>query len=400
MPTSRAFIKGIAVNGKKIYAIGGSSDGLNTLNTVEEYDPLTDTWSTKTSMPTARRYYALAELNGKIYVIGGLLNDNSTITDVVEEYDPVTDTWETKTNMPTKRTEGVAESIDGKIYVTGGYESGISNTTYQYNPITNVWTRKANMPTARRVLESAKVNNKMYVIGGSNLNPVLDAVEEYDPATDTWSTKASMPTARYALGSVSMDNNIYAIGGRDSNDSLTILEVFNPLGSVTPNAPLNLTATPNIDSITLSWDSVSDADSYTILRSTTSGTIDTVIATNVKDTTYIDTNVTPGVTYYYVVLAVKNGVESADSNVASAMIEETNNRALLLIKLLDENDKEYDLPMSDVDTFMSWYFDRGAGQGPAYYTFTKDYNAGPYISRKDYITYDKIICIEVNEYIK
>ncbi len=42
----------------------------------------------------------------------------------------------------------------------------------------------------------------------------------------------------------------------------------------------------------------SDADSYTILRSTTSGTIDTVIASNITETTYTDTNVTPGVTYY------------------------------------------------------------------------------------------------------
>ncbi len=49
---------------------------------------------------------------------------------------------------------------------------------------------------------------------------------------------------------------------------------------------------------------------------------------------------------------------------------------------------------------MNWYFDRGAGQGAAYYVFAKDFNVAPYVSRKDYITYDKIICIEVNEYIK
>jgi hypothetical protein len=40
--------------------------------TVEEYDPATNTWTTKAPMPTARESLGLAAAsNGKIYAVGG-----------------------------------------------------------------------------------------------------------------------------------------------------------------------------------------------------------------------------------------------------------------------------------------------------------------------------------------
>jgi N-acetylneuraminic acid mutarotase len=41
---------GAAVVNDKIYVIGGEADGY--LKTVEQYDPVADTWTTKASMPT------------------------------------------------------------------------------------------------------------------------------------------------------------------------------------------------------------------------------------------------------------------------------------------------------------------------------------------------------------
>ena len=51
---------------------------------------------------TARRYSAVGSLNGKIYVIGGI-DVSGQPTDLVEEYDPPTDTWSTKNNFPLRR---------------------------------------------------------------------------------------------------------------------------------------------------------------------------------------------------------------------------------------------------------------------------------------------------------
>ncbi|QUI20794.1 hypothetical protein HZI73_00035 [Vallitalea pronyensis] len=382
----------VALNGK-IYVLGGQGANKDLLASVEEYDPITNTWTYKASMSTPRFAFGSAVVNGKIYAIAG--NDGS-----VEEYDPVTDTWSYKTNIPSPRGELGVAVANNKIYVIGG-NSAKGNVVEEYDPQTDSWSTKANMPTARFGVRAIEANGMIYAIGGHDGKIYSDVVEKYNPQTDVWTTEAKMPTPRYGLGLEVVDKTIYAIGGKypEISDYMRTNEAFTPYTEpINVVTPTNLTATPSDNSITLNWDAVTDADSYTILRSTISGAINTVIATDITGTTYTDTNVTPGVTYYYVVRAVKNNVESTDSNIASAIIEISNNKALLLIKLLDENDKEYDLTMNDVDTFMNWYFDRGAGQGPAYYVFAKNYNVGPYISRKDYISYDKIICIEVNEY--
>ena len=44
---------------------------MSLFNTVEEYDPTTDTWSSKTPMPTNRTELAIGIANGKIYAIDG-----------------------------------------------------------------------------------------------------------------------------------------------------------------------------------------------------------------------------------------------------------------------------------------------------------------------------------------
>lgn len=437
---------GVAKANGKIYALGGWDDTI-LFDTVEEYDPITNAWSTKANMPTARCAFGTAEYNGKIYAIGGgNLTDNNL--DTVEEYDPITDTWTAKASMPTGRNYLSVIEANGKIYAMGGKNAGsILNTVEEYNPITDTWITKASMPTPRHYFAIAEYQDKIYAISGYNTicQPTM-TVDEYDPQTDTWTSKASLPTygseagevngkiyfcgsdnklyeydieadnwikknnipfTRTYKGVVKANGELYVIGGQISGGGvLDVVYAYTPPSTViTVDVPLNLVAQASDTSISLNWDAVPDADSYTILRSTTSGTVDVIIASGITATTYTDTNVTPGVTYYYVVRAVKNGQESADSNIASSMIEDNsnnndNNRALLLIKLLDENDKEYDLTKTDVDAFMNWYTDRSTGQETAYYVFTKDYNAGPYVSRKDYITYDKIICIEVNEYTK
>ncbi|MCT4543629.1 MAG: hypothetical protein N4A63_08815 [Vallitalea sp.] len=165
-------------------------------------------------------------------------------------------------------------------------------------------------------------------------------------------------------------------------------------------APINLTATPSTNAIILNWDAVGDAKSYTILRSTTSDSIDTIIDSNVTDTTYIDNDVEPGVTYYYVVRAVKNGIESTDSNIASAMIEKVN-PAVLQIKLSTTDIYEYRITMNEVKDFIKWYTDRSNGTGLPFYKFkTVDSNIEPYTDSIEYLIFDKIVWFKVKEYTK
>ncbi|GEM_PF-666557 len=85
-----------------------------------------------------------------------------------------------------------------------------------------------------------------------------------------------------------------------------------------PFTPTGLTATSSNAAISLTWNAAAGADSYMIGRSTVTGGPCTNIATGVTATSYLDTGLANGTTYYYVVAATNiNGV-SSNSSEASA----------------------------------------------------------------------------------
>ena len=84
-----------------------------------------------------------------------------------------------------------------------------------------------------------------------------------------------------------------------------------------PVPPLNLTATGGNQQVSLAWTASSGATSYNVKRAATNGGPYTTVASP-AGTSYTDTTVTNGTTYYYVVTAVNASGESANSNQASA----------------------------------------------------------------------------------
>ncbi|MBC8526134.1 MAG: hypothetical protein H8D22_04570, partial [Candidatus Cloacimonetes bacterium] len=227
MPTARRSPAGAEENGK-IYVIGGCGGP----RTNEEYNPATNSWATKASLPGSRKRgkgAVAGAVNGKVYFIGGHQGPPPGQTvNFTDEYNPATNSWTTKASMPTA-TEGAAVGVvDGKIYVIGGY-SGTSflNTVQEYNPATNSWATKTPMPMARAFIAGAVVDEKIYVIGGFNGN-CLDIVQEYNPSTDSWSTKAPMSTARYWLAADAIYGKVYVVGGYDGESYLTTNEVYDP----------------------------------------------------------------------------------------------------------------------------------------------------------------------------
>ncbi|ALP35096.1 hypothetical protein ASL14_01780 [Paenibacillus sp. IHB B 3084] len=198
------------------------------------------------------------------------------------------------------------------------------------------------------------------------------------------------------------------------------LDVFT--GSDVPAAAQKLNAVGGESKVTLSFDSVANATSYTVKRSVKSGGPYENIADMIKDTSFIDSNVKNGTTYYYVVTAVNDGGESTFSNEASAtpkavLIPDPNpttepkpsepdenlpgDRAIVVVTMTTGLEKEFDLSMKEVNDFIVWYESKQAGSGPASYAINKhDNNKGPFSSRKDYMLYDRILTFEVSEYSK
>lgn len=212
-----------------IFVIGGqdSSRPYTALKKVEAYDPVSDSWEIKAPMLTGRWGLVTAVVNDKIYAIGGrggsFLGGHYAV-DVVEEYDPLTDTWTVRTSMPTPRGWMGSAVINDTIYVFGGLgaQSDVA-VVEKYHPVTDSWTSEADMPQPRSTFMTATLNNRIYLIGGWSSK----LVQEYDPKTKIWTTKTSMPTARGGSGIDVCQDRIWVIGGRGGKSNE--LESYEPI---------------------------------------------------------------------------------------------------------------------------------------------------------------------------
>jgi N-acetylneuraminic acid mutarotase len=92
MPTARGRLGLASASNGKLYAMGGvnptGGPGNAPFATVEEYDTATDTWVARASMPSGRERFGLAiARNGRLYAIGGATNILGAVA-TVEEYTP------------------------------------------------------------------------------------------------------------------------------------------------------------------------------------------------------------------------------------------------------------------------------------------------------------------------
>jgi hypothetical protein len=177
-------------------------------------------------------------------------------------------------------------------------------------------------------------------------------------------------------------------------DELRISNVARWTANFTPpsnnlNAPTNLKATAGSSQVALSWTAVAGAAGYNVERSTTSGGPYTTIATNEAGTSYTDSTVTNGTTYYYVVTAIDSSKDvSANSNEVSATPVAASN-ALLKVIMSDSSEREYKLTTTEIDKFIQW-INQNTNTGTNCYTFTDIVDGST-----EYLLFGKIISFKV-----
>ena len=109
--------------------------------------------------------------------------------------------------------------------------------------------------------------------------------------------------------------------GESANSAQVSATPSAPVAIVTiPVAPTGLSATAGSAQVALSWSSSTGATSYHVKRATTSGGAYTQVAAPTASS-YTDTSVSNGTTYYYVVSALDSAGESANSTQVSALPE-------------------------------------------------------------------------------
>jgi N-acetylneuraminic acid mutarotase len=227
------------INGK-IYVVDGMGASASVLNTLEVFDPVTNSWSTPQTAGKniPRAALTAAVVNNKLYVIGGCqLNGTNYIPlSSVEVFDPASNSWSTlsTTGKFTLRWALSSCVVNNKIYVLGGYD-GVSQlgTLEVFDPSTNSWsTPQTNGSMTPRTFPGvAVVDGKIYVMGGGTVQGnALNTFEAFDPSTNSWSTPKTdgAMTARYGLASAVVNGIIYAIDGQVGPNYLNSIEAFDP----------------------------------------------------------------------------------------------------------------------------------------------------------------------------
>ena len=216
-------------------------------NELYEYNPNTNLWSKRANMQRSKSPQALVVVNERIYAVGGLARDYNPIDGYsedeypsIEEYNPVTNTWVFKTLFyTTVKYDSSIEVINGLIYIAGGNEGIPVTDSDIYNPVTNTFVGCPQMLNLRdEKAASAVLDGKIYVAGGLYNN----SVEMYNPQTGKWSLVASMNTPRCNFDMVSYNGKLYAIGGFDGIDALDSIEVYNPATDSWTSYPDTLSA--------------------------------------------------------------------------------------------------------------------------------------------------------------
>ncbi len=227
--------------GLRIYAIGGyasTTASESPINTVEEYNPATDTWRTVASLPTAIAQFGITVAGGintaeplqLIHVVSG--NTGSESGPSVANPNPVQrfqadpagpGTWSAfnPVGLTLRRNHGVAAVLRGvssRVFIIGGQDASgtVLDTVEEYlaQAVTTVATPHTSLPAARArfAIAGTLSTQQIYVFGGvDGTGADQTSVFEYSVANNgpvagpagtpsgTWVTRANLSAARGGL---------------------------------------------------------------------------------------------------------------------------------------------------------------------------------------------------------
>ncbi|BDA45941.1 probable Kelch-like protein 17 [Coccomyxa sp. Obi] len=210
----------LAAGGNAVFPDGAS--GLKTVyfNSSEIYDPMTGNWTSTGSMSTSRSNFQMVLLpDGKVLAAGGIPNDTVPVQSLssLEIYDPATGLWTATGSMLSGRVQfQLVRLLSGNVLAASGVEfpaTSYLNSTEVYDYSTGTWNATGAMYTPPG--QTPRFDFSMVALPDGNALAaggftvlantdflVLDTCEVYSPATGNWTETSSLTTASAYLGMV------------------------------------------------------------------------------------------------------------------------------------------------------------------------------------------------------
>lgn len=286
MTTPRANFA-IGAIGGKVYVAGGFTTGGDPTDSVEEYDPEGDIWTSKASMPSADARKSGVSDGTKLYIIsrgwaytpstntwqtdltayspfvhtqnstcvyypddnvifetGGTNNDESQTYGRHLKYDIAEDSNTLLTSATGNKGAG-GGIVEDTVYSFGGLVGittpTVSDRNQAYDIGTDAWTDKAKLPVGVQHPAYVTFNGMVYAFGGQDgSGDKVDQACRYDPSTNAWTELTSLPVALWQAEAAATDEMIYVAGGQTDSGYLDTLYEFDPSGI--PNPSVGITA--------------------------------------------------------------------------------------------------------------------------------------------------------------
>ncbi len=223
-----------------------------------------------------------------------------------------------------------AYGIGDEVQVYGYVSS--STLTVAPTSISNYTERSSGSPLYRvktildGTLESLTSTTFKLKVGSKTYNVIHDDTGKYydaqkrriKPALSGWASGDSVYGYFMVGGTDAKAVAVYNRSKTAANADLYTTSSNTGNTGTVPAAPTGVSATAGDRQVTLTWNAVTGAERYKIMRSETSGGPYSTVTSYAQGTSYTNTGRTNGVTYYYVIMAVNKAGESAQSAQVSA----------------------------------------------------------------------------------
>jgi N-acetylneuraminic acid mutarotase len=238
MASGRAAHSSVKLSNGAVLIAGGFTTGQGYLDTVDLFDPRSNTFSAADRMNTPRASHTATTLaDGRVLIAGGY---NGNYLDSTEFYDPKTKKFVPgpKLNVA-RRGHKAVTLIDGHVLLVGG--TGVGWTFLAdaeiFDPVSNTFTETGRMTAERESHTATLLKDGRVMIAGGHRGrqqaiTIYSSIEIFDPTNGKFETAGDMTINRHKHDAVLLnDGRVLIIGGANELDGGGIyssVEVMDP----------------------------------------------------------------------------------------------------------------------------------------------------------------------------
>jgi hypothetical protein len=217
-----------AAAGGSVYVFGGCADRADpldntvrqiTLASTERLDPETRDWKPVDSpLHTGRYAMGAAVVSDAIYVFGGLHTPNEPLN-TVERFDPATETWSVIDTTPVPIYGCAAAVHASRVYLSGGIvDRAVQPTVSVYDPATGHWSEAGAMTVPRAYHRMSARGDRLVIAGGFSGLPdgaAESSTELFDLDEGAGREALGLINRRMHFALAACNDTLYLIGGHD-----------------------------------------------------------------------------------------------------------------------------------------------------------------------------------------